>query len=166
MSFRVGIGFDVHAFEEGRPLVLGGVQIPHTRGLAGHSDADALLHAICDAILGALGEPDIGQHFPNTDPRWKDCPSRVFLSEAARIASKAGFVVVNVDSTLLAEEPKMGPHIPAMREAIAKELGIEPQRVGIKATTMERLGFIGRREGIAAMAVVMLWKRVSLDSER
>jgi 2-C-methyl-D-erythritol 2,4-cyclodiphosphate synthase len=165
MSFRVGIGFDVHAFEEGRPLFLGGVQIPHTRGLAGHSDADALLHAISDAIFGALGQPDIGQHFPNTDPRWKDCPSRVFLAEAVRIAREAGYVVVNLDSTLLAEEPKMAPHIPAMRDLIAKELGIEPQQVGIKATTMEGLGFIGRREGIAAMAVVLLGEREAVISE-
>jgi len=165
MSFRVGIGFDVHAFEEGRPLFLGGVQIPHTRGLAGHSDADALLHAISDAIFGALGQPDIGQHFPNTDPRWKDCPSCVFLAEAVRIAREAGYVVVNLDSTLLAEEPKMAPHIPAMRDLIAKELGIEPQQVGIKATTMEGLGLIGRHEGIAAMAVVLLGEREAVISE-
>jgi len=150
---HVGIGYDVHALVPGRKLILGGVAIPHARGLAGHSDADALLHAICDALLGALGEGDIGQLFPNTDPRWKDAASGVFLAEAARrVAARSGRVV-NVDATLLAEEPKLVPYLAAMKQHIATALGIPPRQVGVKATTNEALGFVGRREGIAALAV-------------
>lgn len=152
----VGIGYDVHAFAEGRRLVLGGVEIPHSRGLDGHSDADVLAHAITDAILGALGEPDIGHFFPNTDPRWQGAPSRVFLAEAARQVSLRGGRIVNIDASLIAERPKIFPHLAAMKENLGSALGLEPRRVGVKATTNERLGFIGREEGIAAMAVASL----------
>lgn len=150
---HVGIGYDVHALVEGRKLILGGVEIPHSKGLEGHSDADALMHAICDAVLGALGEVDIGHFFPNTDPRWKGAPSRVFLEEAARqIAVRKGRLV-NVDATLIAERPKLYPHIAEMKQRIAAALGVTPKQVGVKATTNEKMGFAGREEGIAAMAV-------------
>jgi 2-C-methyl-D-erythritol 2,4-cyclodiphosphate synthase len=150
---RVGIGYDVHPLAPGRKLILGGVEIPHDRGLDGHSDADALMHAICDAVLGALGAGDIGHFFPNTDPRWKNAPSRVFLEEAARQLAARGGRLVNVDATVLAQAPKLAPYIPEMRKRIAAALGVSAEQVGIKATTNERLGFIGREEGIAAMAV-------------
>ena len=150
---HVGIGYDVHALVEGRKLILGGVEIPHHKGLDGHSDADALMHAICDAILGALGEADIGHFFPNTDPRWKGAASSVVLREAARLVGLRRGSIVNVDSTVIAQEPKIVPHIQAMKLRIAEALGLAPERVGIKATTNERMGFIGREEGIAAMAV-------------
>ena len=150
---HVGIGYDVHALVEGRKLILGGVHIPHTKGLEGHSDADVLMHAICDAILGALGEADIGHFFPNTDPRWKGAPSRVFLNEAARQVSARKGSIVNVDSTVIAQAPKVFPHLSEMKSRIAEALGLKPERIGIKATTNECLGFIGREEGIAAMAV-------------
>ena len=150
---HVGIGYDVHALVAGRKLVLGGVEIPHPKGLYGHSDADALLHAICAALLGALGEPDIGHFFPNTDPRWKGVPSRIFLEEAARLIALRRGKIVNVDATVIAQQPKIYPHIQEMKIRIAEALKINLQRVGIKATTNERLGFIGREEGIAAMAV-------------
>ena len=150
---HVGIGYDVHALVEGRKLILGGVDIPHTKGLEGHSDADVLMHAICDAILGALGEADIGHFFPNTDPRWKGAPSRVFLNEAARQVSARKGSIVNVDSTVIAQAPKVFPHLSEMKSRIAEALGLKPARIGIKATTSECLGFIGREEGIAAMAV-------------
>jgi 2-C-methyl-D-erythritol 2,4-cyclodiphosphate synthase len=150
---HVGIGYDVHAFAAGRKLILGGVEIPHTKGLDGHSDADALMHAICDAILGAIGEVDIGHFFPNSDPRWKNAPSKVFLQEAARqVASRKG-KIVNVDATIIAQEPKLFPHVQQMKENIAAALEIKTQQVGVKATTNEHMGFIGRGEGIAAMAV-------------
>jgi 2-C-methyl-D-erythritol 2,4-cyclodiphosphate synthase len=148
-----GIGYDVHALVEGRKLVLGGVDIPHTKGLDGHSDADVLMHAICDALLGAMGEADIGHFFPNTDPRWKGVPSRVFLHEAARLIEVRQGKIVNVDSTLIAQAPKVYPHIAQMKLKIGEALGLNVERVGIKATTNEQLGFIGREEGIAAMAV-------------
>ena len=150
---HVGIGYDVHALVEGRKLILGGVEIPHPKGLDGHSDADVLIHAICDAILGALGEADIGHFFPNTDPRWKGAQSRVFLSEAARLVELRQGTIVNVDATLIAQAPKIFPHAHEMKSNIAEALGLKPERVGIKATTNERLGFLGREEGIAAMAV-------------
>jgi 2-C-methyl-D-erythritol 2,4-cyclodiphosphate synthase len=150
---HVGIGYDVHAFAQGRKLILGGVDIPHARGLQGHSDADVLMHAICDAVLGALGEVDIGHFFPNTDPRWKDAPSRVFLAEAARQAAARRGRIVNVDATIIAQEPKVFPHIQHMKSNIAAALALSTQQIGIKATTNELLGFIGRGEGIAAMAV-------------
>jgi 2-C-methyl-D-erythritol 2,4-cyclodiphosphate synthase len=150
---RVGIGYDVHALVAGRKLVLGGVEIAHTHGLDGHSDADALMHALCDAVLGAIGERDIGQLFPNTDPRWQGAPSRIFLEEAARRVAARGGRLVNVDASVIAEQPKMAPHIPAMKANIAAALRIAPDCVGLKATTNERIGFVGREEGIAAMAV-------------
>jgi 2-C-methyl-D-erythritol 2,4-cyclodiphosphate synthase len=150
---HVGIGYDVHALVEGRKLILGGVEIPHPKGLDGHSDADVLMHAICDAILGALGESDIGHFFPNTDPRWKGAPSRVFLNEAARLVEVRKGKIINVDATVIAQAPRILTHIPAMKKEIAAALGLNMERVGIKATTNERLGFIGRDEGIAALAV-------------
>jgi 2-C-methyl-D-erythritol 2,4-cyclodiphosphate synthase len=150
---HVGIGYDVHALVTGRKLILGGVEISHAKGLDGHSDADVLMHAICDAILGAIGEADIGHFFPNTDLRWKGAPSRVFLQEAARQVQARKGRIVNVDSTVIAQAPKIFPHLEPMKRLIAEALGIAPARVGIKATTNEHMGFIGREEGIAAMAV-------------
>ncbi len=150
---HVGIGYDVHPLVTGRKLILGGVEIPHTKGLDGHSDADALMHAICDAVLGTIGAGDIGQFFPNTDPRWKGAPSRIFLEEAAKQVKARGGRIVNIDATLIAQAPKVLPHADAMKINIATALGILPAKVGIKATTNEHLGFIGREEGIAAMAV-------------
>ncbi len=150
---HVGIGYDVHRLVEGRKLILGGVEIPYSKGLDGHSDADALLHAITDAVLGALGQSDIGHFFPNTDPRWKGAPSRIFLQEAARQVAFRQGRIVNVDATIIAQQPKLAPHIGAMKIHIAEALGLNVQRVGLKATTNELLGFIGREEGIAAMAV-------------
>ena len=150
---HVGIGYDVHQLVAGRKLILGGVEIPHSKGLDGHSDADVLMHAICDALLGALGEEDIGHFFPNTDPRWKDAPSRVFLEAAAQQAARRNGRLVNVDATVIAEAPKIYPHIAEMKKRIAAALGVTENQVGVKATTNERIGFIGREEGIAAMAV-------------
>ena len=150
---HVGIGYDVHPFAKGRKLILGGVEIPHGQGLDGHSDADVLLHAITDAVLGALGEADIGHFFPNTDPRWKNVASKVFLQEAARQVAFREGRVVNVDATVIAQQPKIAPHIQAMKIHIAEALGVNLQRVAVKATTNELLGFIGRGEGSAAMAV-------------
>jgi len=150
---HVGIGYDVHQLVAGRKLVLGGVEIPHPKGLDGHSDADVLMHAICDAILGALGEADIGHFFPNTDPRWQGAPSKVFLQEAARQARFREARIVNVDATIIAQQPKLFPHINEMKINIAAALEINLSRIGVKATTNEHLGFAGREEGIAAMAV-------------
>src|ERR1043165_61193 len=132
---HVGIGYDVHALVSGRKLILGGVEIPHTKGLEGHSDADALMHAICDAVLGAIGEADIGHFFPNTDPRWKGAPSRVFLEESSRQVEKLRGRIVNIDATVIAQEPKIYPHLEGMKQRIASALGVEIKRVGIKATT-------------------------------
>ena len=150
---HVGIGYDVHRLIEGRKLILGGVDIHHPKGLEGHSDADVLIHAICDAVFGALGEGDIGHFFPNTDPRWKNAPSKVFLQEAARQVAFHDGKIVNVDATIVAQAPKLSPHVHAMQSNISQALGIQAKRVGIKATTNEQLGFLGREEGIAAMAV-------------
>ncbi len=150
---HVGIGYDVHALVEGRKLILGGVEIPHAKGLEGHSDADVLMHAICDAILGALGESDIGHFFPNTDPRWRGAPSHLFLREATRLVASREGKLVNVDATLIAQAPKIYPHIQQMKIKIAEALELNTRQIGIKATTNEHLGFIGREEGIAAMAV-------------
>ena len=149
----VGIGYDVHRFAEGRPLILGGVEIPHTHGLDGHSDADVLCHAIADALLGAIGERDIGHHFPNSDESVRGMSSLEILRRVAAVLHAAGSRPVNIDSTLIAEAPKIGPHVHAMRERIAASLNIPLPRVGVKATTNELLGFIGRGEGIAAIAV-------------
>jgi 2-C-methyl-D-erythritol 2,4-cyclodiphosphate synthase len=150
---RVGIGYDVHQLVEGRKLILGGVEIAHNKGLDGHSDADVLMHAICDAVLGAIGEGDIGSFFPNTDPRWKNAPSKRFLHEAAQQVGFQNGRIVNVDATLIAQAPKIASHIASMKENIAAALNIASKQVGIKATTNEHLGFIGREEGIAAIAV-------------
>lgn len=150
---HIGIGYDVHALVEGESLIIGGVNIPHTKGLKGHSDADVLLHAICDAVLGAIGERDIGQFFPDTDPRWKGVESKVFLEEARRQVGFHKGTIVNVDSTIIAQEPKLNPHVLEMVRNIAEALGLSPDQVGVKATTNERIGFLGREEGIAAMAV-------------
>jgi 2-C-methyl-D-erythritol 2,4-cyclodiphosphate synthase len=154
-----GIGYDVHQFAENRALVLGGVTIPHTHGLAGHSDADVLCHAIADAVLGAMGQPDIGYFFPPGDPVCKDISSLKILEKCRELAVAAGLQIINVDSTLIAEAPKILPHRDAMRANISAALGIPPERVGIKATTNETMGFIGRKEGIAAMAVAQVEPR-------
>ena len=159
--YRVGQGFDVHALVEGRPLVIGGVTIPYERGLLGHSDADVLLHAITDAVLGAAGLGDIGTHFPDTDPRFRGADSRVLLREAVARVRQAGWVVGNVDATVHAQAPKIGPHAPAMVVNIARDLGVGPDAVNVKAKTNERLGHLGRGEGIAATAVAMI-ARVTL----
>jgi 2-C-methyl-D-erythritol 2,4-cyclodiphosphate synthase len=151
-----GIGYDVHQFEEGRLLVLGGEIVPHSHGLAGHSDADVLCHAIADAVLGALGQPDIGHFFPPGDPACKDISSLKILVKCRELAAEAGYAITNVDSTLIAEAPKILPYRDAMRWNIGKALGIAPERVGIKATTNETMGFIGRKEGIAALAVAQV----------
>jgi len=153
---RIGFGYDVHPLVEGRKLILGGVEIPFEKGLEGHSDADVLLHAICDGILGALGEGDIGMHFPNTDPRWKGISSLRILEDVASKLPEKFFLVENLDSTVIAENPKIGPYIPRMAEQIARALRIAPEQVNIKATTSENLGFIGEGKGIAAYAVVLL----------
>ncbi len=155
---RVGIGYDVHCFEEGRPLILGGVEIPHTRGLKGHSDADVLCHAIADAVLGSLGLPDIGFYFPPTDASIEGICSLRILEKCAALAAEKGFTISNVDASLVAEAPKVMKHAPAMKEKIAAALGITPDQVGVKATTNERMGFVGREEGIAAMAVACVEK--------
>jgi 2-C-methyl-D-erythritol 2,4-cyclodiphosphate synthase len=148
-----GIGYDVHRFAEGRALILGGVEIPHSHGLEGHSDADVLCHAIADAILGAIGEPDIGYHFPNTDPAYRGMSSLEIVRRAGELVKAQGGRVINIDATLVAEAPRMAPHIAEMKANLGRVLGLEERRVGIKATTNEGLGFLGRREGIAAMAV-------------
>ena len=156
---RVGIGFDVHRLTAGRRLVLGGVEIPFTHGLEGHSDADVLLHAIADALLGALGEGDLGQHFPTTDARYKGIASTRLLDTVARRMQKRGYGVTNLDATLIAAAPMLAPHVPAMRETIGGILGVDSARISIKATTHEGLDALGRGEGIAAYAVVLLAPR-------
>jgi 2-C-methyl-D-erythritol 2,4-cyclodiphosphate synthase len=153
---RIGNGFDVHAFVAGRPLVIGGVTVPHARGLEGHSDADVLLHAICDAILGALAMGDLGRHFPDTDPKWKGADSRRLLRQVAAMMQAQRYTIANVDATVIAQAPKLAPHVDAMRANIAADLGCDASRVSVKATTTERLGFTGREEGIAALATVLL----------
>jgi 2-C-methyl-D-erythritol 2,4-cyclodiphosphate synthase len=156
VSVRTGIGYDVHRFAAGRPLILGGVTIPHELGLAGHSDADVLLHAIADAILGAAALGDIGQHFPPSDPAFAGADSRDLLARVRDLAAGRGYRIVNVDATVIAEAPRLGPHVPAMRAAIAATLGIGDDAVGVKATTNEGMGFLGRGEGIAVVAVATL----------
>lgn len=158
-AFRIGQGFDVHALVEGRPLILGGVTIPHTHGLMGHSDADALLHAITDALLGAAGLGDIGRIFPDTDPQYKGADSRVLLREAYRRVQEAGWQLVNLDATIHAQAPKIGPHAVAMVAHVASDLGVSANQVNIKAKTNEGLGHLGRKEGIAANAVVLLSRK-------
>lgn len=153
---RIGQGFDVHAFEEGRPLIIGGITVPHERGLVGHSDADVLLHTITDAALGAIGEGDIGRHFPDTDPAFKDADSAKLLTHCWEIIKQKGYALGNVDCTIIAQRPKMAPHIPAMRKRIAELLEADESQVNVKATTTEKLGFPGREEGIAALATILL----------
>lgn len=153
---RIGIGYDVHALTDQRKLIIGGVDIPHDKGLLGHSDADVLVHAIMDALLGAAGEADIGTFFPDTDPAYKDISSLTLLARVANIIEKRQMEIGNIDSVIIAQAPKMLPHIPAMRENIARTLKIGPEQIGIKATTTEWLGFTGRKEGIAAQAVATL----------
>lgn len=151
-----GIGYDVHRFAENRPLVLGGVTIPHRYGLDGHSDADVLCHAIADAVLGAMGLPDIGFYFPPGEPSCKDISSLKILEKCRALAAENGLTIINIDSTLIAEAPKILPHREAMRQNIGAALGIPPERVGVKSTTNETMGFVGRGEGIAAMAVAQV----------
>ena len=152
----IGIGYDVHRFAEGRPLILGGVEIPHSHGLDGHSDADVLCHAIADAVLGAMGKADIGHYFPPGDPACEGISSLKILEKCRELLAEERFSLVNIDSTLIAEVPKVLPHRDAMRNKIGAALGIPPERIGIKATTNETMGFVGRKEGIAAMAVAMV----------
>ncbi len=153
---RVGQGFDVHQLIEGRPLIIGGVTIPHDKGLLGHSDADVLLHAICDALIGAAGLGDIGKHFSDSDPRYKNIDSRILLRNVHRLLADKGYKLVNIDATIIAQTPKMAPYIPAMIENIAQDLEIHINEVNIKAKTAEHLGAIGRKEGIVAEAVCLI----------
>jgi 2-C-methyl-D-erythritol 2,4-cyclodiphosphate synthase len=155
---RTGIGFDIHRLVEGRRLVLGGVEIPHTAGLEGHSDADAVCHAIMDALLGACAAGDIGQHFPNTDPRWKDADSCRLLAAVAAVVREKGYAIANVDAMIMAEAPRLAPYILRMRERLAQALGLETDQVSVKAGTHEKLGAIGRGEGIGVMATTALYR--------
>ncbi|WP_417898370.1 2-C-methyl-D-erythritol 2,4-cyclodiphosphate synthase [Bacillus haimaensis] len=157
--FRIGQGFDVHQFAEGRPLILGGITIPYEKGLLGHSDADVLLHTISDACLGAVGEGDIGKHFPDTDPAFKNADSAVLMQQVWEIVKEKGYTLGNVDCTIIAQKPKMAPHIETMRARIAELLEADITQVNVKATTTEKLGFTGREEGIAAQAAVLLIKK-------
>jgi 2-C-methyl-D-erythritol 2,4-cyclodiphosphate synthase len=164
--FRIGQGFDVHALVPERALMIGGVDIPHSLGLLGHSDADVLLHALTDALLGAAGLGDIGRHFPDTDPQYRGANSRVLLRAAYQRVREAGWQVVNIDATIHAQAPKMGPHVPAMIANIASDLALEPQAINIKAKTNEGLGHLGRQEGIAANVIALLTsERASLATQ-
>ena len=156
MTFRIGHGFDVHAFGEGDHVMLGGVRIPFARGLDAHSDGDVVIHALCDAMLGALALGDIGTHFPPADPRWRDADSRAFLRHCNALVRERGWVLGNADITVICERPKVGPHAAAMRAMLADDLGVDVDAVSIKATTTETLGFTGRGEGIAAQAICLL----------
>jgi len=157
-EYRTGIGFDVHAFAENRKLIIGGIVIPFEKGLAGHSDADVLLHAICDALLGSLALGDIGKHFPDTDPKFKNADSTRLLTEVYKLVETKGYELVNIDSVILLEKPKISPYIEKMRERIASILNSDIDKISVKATTTERLGFTGREEGVAAMATVLIKK--------
>jgi 2-C-methyl-D-erythritol 2,4-cyclodiphosphate synthase len=156
---RIGIGFDVHAFGPGDHVMLGGVRVPHTHGLVAHSDGDVAIHALCDALLGALALGDIGRHFPPSDPRWKGADSRMLLRQVAALVAERGYALGNVDVTVICEAPRVGPHVDAMRRALADALASDVERVSVKATTTERLGFAGRGEGIAAQAIALLVPR-------
>ena len=158
MKIRVGFGYDVHRLVEGRELWLGGIRIDHTHGLLGHSDADVLIHAICDALLGAANMRDIGYHFPDTDPRYAGVDSKILLRDTVRLLAGRGWQVGNIDATLCAQAPTIGPHIPAMQECMAQVMGIDADDVSIKATTTERLGFVGTGEGMSAYATVLIQK--------
>jgi len=157
-EYRTGIGFDVHAFAENRKLIIGGIVIPFEKGLAGHSDADVLLHAICDALLGSLALGDIGKHFPDTDPKFKNADSTRLLTEVYKLVEVKGYELVNIDSMILLEKPKISSYIERMRERIASILNSDTDKISVKATTTERLGFTGREEGVAAMATVLIKK--------
>jgi 2-C-methyl-D-erythritol 2,4-cyclodiphosphate synthase len=156
MNIRIGHGFDVHAFGEGDHVMLGGVRVPHARGVLAHSDGDVVIHALCDAILGALALGDIGRHFPPSDPQWKDADSRDFLRRCRQLAHERGWGLGNADITVVCEAPRVGPSVEAIRTTLALELGVDPDTIGVKATTTEKLGCIGRGEGIAAHAVCLL----------
>jgi 2-C-methyl-D-erythritol 2,4-cyclodiphosphate synthase len=156
--YRIGFGFDAHRFSEGRQLVLGGVEIPFERGLSGHSDADVLTHAICDALLGALGEGDIGTRFPDTDPRYMGASSLLFLSEILKLIAAEGYEIGNIDSVIVCEKPKIAPHVPAIKNALSQITGLSGKALGLKATTTDRMGFTGRGEGIASYAVALIRK--------
>ena len=158
MTIRIGFGYDVHAFASGRPLILGGVTIPFERGLSGHSDADTVIHAIVDALLGAAGLGDIGQHFPSTDVRWKNQPSSVFLDHVYELLYQEHYVINNIDATIVAQQPKLAPYIQAMRAHLAEHLHLTKEQVSVKATTTDGLGFAGRKEGVSCYAVVLLEK--------
>jgi 2-C-methyl-D-erythritol 2,4-cyclodiphosphate synthase len=158
MSFRIGQGFDFHPLVEGRRLVLGGVEIPHSHGLRGHSDADVAVHALANAILGALGEGDLGRHFPDTDPRYRDADSITLLSSVWRRAAELNWGVANADITIFAQRPKLAPYLPAMRTKLAAVIGVEPSRLNVKASNPEGLGALGRGEGMAAAALILLEK--------
>jgi 2-C-methyl-D-erythritol 2,4-cyclodiphosphate synthase len=158
MMFRIGQGFDVHQLTEGRPLIIGGITIPYERGLLGHSDADVLLHTVSDACLGAIGEGDIGKHFPDTDPNFKDADSAKLMEHVWQLVKNKGYELVNADCTIIAQQPKMAPYIEQMRSRIAELLEAAPEQVNVKATTTEKLGFTGRGEGIASQVVVLLKK--------
>jgi len=158
-EFRIGHGFDAHRFRRGRKLVLGGVTIPHRKGLVGHSDADVLLHALINALLGALGEGDIGAHFPDDDPRYKGISSVTLLETVLRLMRRKGYRLVNADVTLIAQEPKLAPHYAAMRKTVAEQINVAEQRVNIKAATTEKLGWVGKGQGMAATALVLLRRK-------
>jgi 2-C-methyl-D-erythritol 2,4-cyclodiphosphate synthase len=155
-NYRIGMGYDVHPFVEGRPLILGGITIPHHQGLAGHSDADCLAHAICDALLGAVSEGDLGRHFPDTDPQYKDVESLLLLKKVNERVEQKGFRITNIDATIVAQTPRLAPFLPHMEDRLATTMGVEKERVNVKATTTEGLGFTGRGEGIAAYAVALV----------
>lgn len=163
---RVGHGYDVHRLVNDRPLILGGVTIDYEQGLLGHSDADVVLHAICDALLGAAGEGDLGRHFPDNDPQYKNCDSRILLRQVITLLEKKGYVVGNLDAIIVCQQPKLAPHIPVMIENIALDCRINISQVNVKATTTEQLGFCGRKEGIAAHAVALITHRLKAESAR
>lgn len=159
LNFRTGIGFDVHAFSEGRKLIIGGIEIPFEKGLEGHSDADVLLHAICDAMLGALALGDIGIHFPNTDPKWKDADSSMLLKHVISLVDEKGYELGNLDCVLAMEKPKISPYLVQITKKLSSILQVDVDQISIKATTTEKLGFIGRTEGVASFATVLLVKK-------
>lgn len=158
MKIRVGFGYDVHKLEEGKDFWLGGIKVPHTHGAVGHSDADVLIHVICDALLGAANLRDIGFHFSDKDPKYKGIDSKILLKEVKALIQEKGYAVGNIDSTICLEQPKVNPHIPAMKTCLAEVMGIEEEDVSIKATTTEKLGFVGKEEGVAAFATVLIQK--------
>ena len=159
VKLRIGHGYDVHRFEEGRKLFLGGIEIPHSKGLLGHSDADVLLHAICDALLGAAALGDIGKHFPDTDNSFKNIDSKILLKNTVNLIKEKGFTVSNIDATIIAQKPKLAPYIESMKNCIATLCEVEPDCINVKATTEEKLGFTGREEGIASHAVCIICKK-------